>query len=167
MNTMKNDANEIEAAVNVLSTMVTFLESTAVGLSFEELHWKPTPFEFSLVEHVCHLRDLEREGFGIRIERMLCEENPVLPDFDGTAIALARDYNSADFPVVLDEFRAARVANVARLASLNASERARSGTQDGVGRLNLGDIPAKMHEHDDVHRTEILQLREQLFAIEF
>ena len=126
------------------------------------MHWKPSPSEFSLVEHVCHLRDLECEGFGIRIERLLREEDPVLPDFDGTAVALARDYNSSDFLVVLDEFRAARSANVARLAALDASERARSGSQAGVGRLTVGDIPGKMHEHDSVHRAEILEPRERL-----
>lgn len=159
---MKSDADEIEAAVNLLSAMVSFLQATADGLSFEELHWKPSPSEFSLVEHVCHVRDLEREGFGIRIERLLREVNPALPDFDGAAIALARDYNSGDFADALDEFRTARSANVARLAGLDANELARSGTQEGVGRVSLGDIPGKMQEHDEAHRAEILALRERL-----
>ncbi len=155
---MKNDAGNIETAADNLSAMVSFLQATADGLTAEQLHWKPSTSEFSLVEHVCHLRDLEREGFGIRIERLLGEQNPVLPDFDGSAIALARDYNSSDFQVVLDEFGKARSANVARLAALNASELARSGTQDGVGPVSLGDLPGKMREHDEAHRAEILEL---------
>ncbi|MBK6313039.1 MAG: DinB family protein [Blastocatellia bacterium] len=132
-----------------LLEMVSFLQSAAVDLTPSQLHRKPAPSDFSLVEHVCHLRDLEREGVGVRIDRLLRDDDPVLPDFDGTAIALARDYNSADFPTALEAFRAARSANVTRLASLDASALARAGTQEGVGRLALGDIPGKMHEHDD------------------
>ena len=56
----------------------------------------------------------------------------------------------------------ARSANVARLAGLDANELARSGTQEGVGRVSLGDIPGKMQEHDEAHRAEILALRERL-----
>ncbi len=155
----------IAEQIKSLLEMVSFLQSAAVDLTPSQLHRKPAPSDFSLVEHVCHLRDLEREGVGVRIDRLLREDDPVLPDFDGTAIALARDYNSADFPTALEAFRAARSANVTRLASLDASALARAGTQEGVGRLALGDIPGKMHEHDDVHRAEILQLRRQVLAV--
>src|ERR1700692_4368102 len=49
----------------------------------------------SLVEHACHLADLEREGFGTRITRLLSEPEPRLPDFDGDRVARERSYQDA------------------------------------------------------------------------
>ena len=52
-------------------------------------------------------------------------------------------------------FAAARRANVARLRSLAPPAWERSGTQEGVGRVRLADIPRLMLEHDESHRAEI------------
>jgi hypothetical protein len=51
---------------------------------------------FSLVEHAWHLADLEREGYGTRITRILSEEEPRLPDFDGDRVARERCYQELD-----------------------------------------------------------------------
>jgi len=37
---------------------------------------------FSAVENVCHLRDIEVEGYAVRINRILKEEQPFLPDIE-------------------------------------------------------------------------------------
>jgi len=37
---------------------------------------------FCPVEHCWHLADLEREGYGVRIQRLLRENQPLLRDFD-------------------------------------------------------------------------------------
>jgi len=39
----------------------------------------------SELEHVCHLRDIEQDGYHVRIHRMLEESNPSLLSLDGTA----------------------------------------------------------------------------------
>jgi hypothetical protein len=54
--------------------------------------WKvqPAPGEFCLVEHACHLRDLEVEAYRLRVSRVLAEDRPALQGFDGAAIAAAR-----------------------------------------------------------------------------
>jgi hypothetical protein len=54
---------------------------------------KRAPDEFSVVEHVCHMRDIEIEGYGVRVQRILKQENPFLPDIDGSRLAIERDYN--------------------------------------------------------------------------
>jgi len=51
---------------------------------------------FAMVEHLCHLGDLEREGYGARIERLLSEDAPEWDDFDGETVARERNYLALD-----------------------------------------------------------------------
>jgi hypothetical protein len=110
---------------------------------------------FSPVEQVWHLADLEREGFGQRIERLRRESQPHLADFDGDAIAADRGYRRRSLREGLAAFAAARAANVARLGELDEAEWERSGTQEGVGAVSLCDMPSFMSQHDAAHRAEI------------
>jgi hypothetical protein len=117
---------------------------------------------FALVEHAWHLADLEREGYGVRITRMLAEVAPELPDFDGERLARERAYLSADAALGATVFADARRRNVARLRSLDARELERSGTQDGVGPVTIADVALMMDGHDRVHAHEPLQLVDAL-----
>ena len=110
---------------------------------------------FSPVEQVWHLADLEAEGFGARIERLLTELNPYLPDFDGTAIAEARNYKSRSLAEGLERFATARLANLERLRSVPDNAWARAGVQGGVGEVALCDMPAFLKQHDEAHKNEI------------
>jgi len=115
---------------------------------------------FALVEHLWHLADLEREGYGARIERLMGEPDPFLPDFDGDRIARERDYLRKDVEGALAAFTAARVENLRRLA--RATDWTRAGRQEGVGPLTLADVPRLMREHDLAHFNELADLLEDL-----
>ena len=128
----------------------------------ERARTRPAPDAFSFVEHVWHLADLEAEGFGARIRRLLAEESPELPDFDGARIAAERDYRSRGSAEGLAAFTEARLRNVASLRALTPDQRSRPGTQEGVGPVTLGEIPARMLDHDRSHRSEIEALRHVL-----
>src|ERR1700688_2818891 len=110
---------------------------------------------FSAVEQVWHLADLEHEGFGRRIERLLHENQPLLPDFDGDAIAAERDYSRRSLREGLAAFAAARAANLAHLDRVRDEDWERSGVQEGVGPVVLADLPVLMCQHDAAHRAEI------------
>jgi hypothetical protein len=110
---------------------------------------------FSPVEQCWHLADLEREGYGVRIRRLLSEDGPALPDFDGDRIARERNYKSLSLADGLAAFRQARADNLQLLRRLNDVEWERRGTQEGVGPIGLCDVPAMMAEHDAAHRHEI------------
>jgi hypothetical protein len=135
--------------------MPDFLEEAFAALSPAEAVRPGPNGTFSPVEQCWHLADLEREGFGVRIERLLSEDEPFLPDFDGNRIARERDYRSRALTAGLSAFRAARAQNVARLRSVADAAWTRSGTQEGVGRIALGDVPALAAAHDASHRREI------------
>ena len=137
-----------------LSTMPDRLTEAFGGLSAAEARIEDAN-GVSPVEQCWHLADLEREGYGVRITRLLTEDEPLLPDFDGARIARERDYKSLSMSEGIAAFREARAANVAALRRVSEREWERRGTQEGVGRIGLCDVPAMMAEHDAAHRTEI------------
>jgi len=55
----------------------------------------------------------------------------------------------------LRAFAAARKLNLDRIQSLSPGEWLRGGTQEGVGRVSLCDLPAMILQHDQAHAEEI------------
>jgi len=140
-----------------LSGMHEFLRQ-AFGLLTAEAACAAGPAgTFSPVEQVWHLADLEAEGFGLRIQRLLSESGPLLPDFEGAKIARQRNYLSLSLSAGLTAFHAARQANIAALQSLSTEDWSRGGVQEGVGPVSLCDMPELISQHDAAHRAEIDQ----------
>ncbi|HKZ08814.1 MAG TPA: DinB family protein [Methylomirabilota bacterium] len=125
-------------------------------------HRRPAAGGFALVEHAWHLADLEREGYGARISRLLVEDGPALPDFEGDRIALEREYLCGSVELALEVFAQARARNIERLAALDGAALARRGTQEGVGELTLGRVPRMMAAHDAGHVAELAALVEEM-----
>ena len=105
------------------------------------------------MENVWHLVDLEREGYGLRIRRMLAEDTPALLNFDGERIARERCYNEKDVTRGIAAFARARTQNLEVLRRLSASEWRRAGALEGVGRVTLEDLPRMMAD-DRSHGDE-------------
>ncbi|HKZ78394.1 MAG TPA: DinB family protein [Pyrinomonadaceae bacterium] len=114
--------------------------------------------EFSILENVCHLRDIEIDGYTARITRLLTEEHPILADIDGGRLAVERDYNSQNMVGAMQAFTLARKKNVALLRTLRSEEFEREGTLEGVGNVTLGQLLLMMQEHDKVHIAELDRL---------
>jgi hypothetical protein len=147
-----------------LETMPELLRRVAAGLSDEHTRRRPADGAFAFVEHAWHLADLEREGYGARITRLLTENAPTLPDFDGERAAREREYHLADPVLGVELFARARRRNLERLAGLDDATLSRAGTQDGVGAVTLGRVPHMMDAHDRAHAEELIALLEEIGA---
>lgn len=123
-----------------------------------DLSWKPAEGAFSVIEQVCHLRDIEREGYGGRIRKMLDENQPSLPDIDGDRLARERDYNSQDFETALSDFAGARQENMNLVRTLSADQLSRSGMLETVGMITIDGLLLLMRDHDQAHRKELSEL---------
>ena len=123
-------------------------------------HWRrrPTPEEFSVIENVCHLRDIEVDGYAQRINRILNEVNPTLADVDGARLAIERDYNSQELAPALETFKQTRARNVGLLRSSAASDFERKGSLEGVGEIDLLRLIRMMNEHDEGHLQDLKRL---------
>jgi len=138
-----------------LERMPEWLDEAFAGLTAGDAATPGPDAGLSPVAQCWHLADLEREAFAVRIQRLLTEEEPQLPDFDGARIASERHYESLSLAEGLAAFRRARHANLSALRAVPAASWQRSGTQEGVGRVALCDLPTMMAEHDAAHRGEV------------
>ena len=155
MQYMKLNPGQREEFLETLSGMPLFLREAFAGVS-SELMRSPGPGATpSPVEQVWHLADLEREGFGERIRRLLSEHEPHLPDFNGARLAAERNYPARSLEAGLAAFTEARRQNMTALRALDGPSWFLSGTQEGVGRVSLCDIPGFMAQHDSADRVEI------------
>jgi len=149
---------EVEGILDELAGMPAHLEAAARSMDDQRARTPAPAGGFSLVEQAWHLADLEREGYGERIRRLLAETDPLLPDFDGARVAAERDYRARSLAEGIAAFAAARAANLAVLRTVAPPAWDRGGRQEGVGRVTLRDIPRMMREHDLSHRDEIAAL---------
>lgn len=117
---------------------------------------------FAVVEQVWHLADLEVEGYGARIAKMLAEDDPELPDFRGDVVAEQRNYRALNINDGLDKFAKAREANLALVAGLDNAQKQRTGRQEGVGRVTVARVLEMMGEHDAGHAAELHALLNEL-----
>lgn len=155
MQYMKLDAPAQHALLAELDGMPAWLAAQFADLSTAEAATRPADGAFAPVEQVWHLADLEAEGFGYRIARLLDTDRPELADFDGAAIAAARNYRARSLDEGLERFAAARRENLARLATVPPEAWTRAGVQEGVGPVTLCDMPVFLAQHDAAHREEI------------
>ena len=149
------------ATLERLGAMPAFVEAALHEAGDDNLAVRPTEEEFSLVEQACHLRDLEREGYLVRVHRILAESSPRLDDFDGQAVAAERDYPSEDAHAAAEDFGAARRELVAILAALSPCQLAREAMFDGR-RITLLDLVTLIDAHDCGHREEIERILDDI-----
>jgi len=143
-----------------LDTLAAFpqaLEQHYAAFPRERVHWAPASWEgvpsepFTAIEQVCHVRDIEIEGYQVRFRRTLAEESPFLPSIDSEPIAKQRDYGAADVARVFASFRAARAETLALLRSLDAAKFDRAAEFEGYGPVTLRGLVHFLCSHDQQH----------------
>jgi len=127
----------------------------------EDVRARPAGGEFCAVEHVCHLRDIEAEGYNVRIEQLLGEDAPLLRDLDGAALARDRRYIDQDPATALRDFAAARARSVELLRGADDAALAREGMFENTGPVTLARLVEMMREHDRGHLRDLEALRER------
>jgi hypothetical protein len=131
-------------------------------ISHSSAQVKHSADEFSATEHVCHLRDIEVEGYAFRIQRIINEDHPQLPDIDGGRLAFERNYNQQDIRAALASFETARRNNLETLMTLDSTQLERVGELEGLGTIKLGDLVSMLREHDEAHLEELQAWRRRL-----
>jgi uncharacterized damage-inducible protein DinB len=135
--------------------------AAAAEIPSRKWNLRPAGTGFSVVEHLCHLRDLD-EVYVKRVRSVLSEHMPILESVDGTQLAKERNYAGQDPAAALDEFRKARRALVRLLERTSDEERERIGLFDGIRRLTLRELTEDMHLHDRTHIQELNELGHEL-----
>jgi hypothetical protein len=143
-----------------LATLAAFpaqLEAHYGLIPLAHKHWKPASWEgipsehLTAIEQLCHVRDIEIEGYQLRFQRTLKEENPLLPSLDTDALARDREYYKQDAARVLAEFRNARTKTIEMLKDLRPEHLARKAEFEGYGQTTLKGLVHYLCSHDQQH----------------
>jgi uncharacterized glyoxalase superfamily protein PhnB len=113
--------------------------------------WDGVPSEpFTPIEQVCHVRDIEIDGYHVRLRRTLEEFNPMLASLDGEALARERRYSAADTALVFAQFRDARSKTIELVAKLTPQQLLRTAEFAGH-RVTLRGLVHSLCSHDQQH----------------
>jgi hypothetical protein len=120
-------------------------------------HWAPrswtgVPSEaLTAIEQVCHVRDIEIEGYQVRFRRTLTEERPVLDSIDTERLARERNYGGTDFELAFAAFRTAREKTLTLLKDLSESDFKRPAVFEGYGEVTMRSLVHYLCSHDQQH----------------
>lgn len=120
-------------------------------------HWAPASWDgvpseaFTAIEQLCHVRDIEIDGYHLRFQRTLDEVTPTLASIDSEALAQARGYASADPAAALAAFAAARAQTITLIKGLTPEQLDRTAVFEGYGPLTLRSLVHYLCSHDQQH----------------
>lgn len=145
------------ATLKALEAFPSQLEDHYAAIPVEFRHWAPDSWEgipseaFTAIEQICHVRDIEIEGYQIRFRRTLEEHNPLLASIDSESIAKARSYRSQDVSEVFACLKQARKNSILLLCDLSAEQWEREAFFEGYGPVTLRALVHYLCSHDQQH----------------
>ena len=159
------DRNEILATLRALPDEI---DGLTAGLSDEQLRRRPSAptggrpdeIEWSVLEVCCHLRD-SAEIEGLRIRRLVQEDDPTLEPYDQEALARDRNYQGDDIGRVRTAVRAFWGGLAYQLEGLSEADWQRAGTHPEQGPVTVAFRAQRMAEHAREHLAQMRGVRER------
>ncbi len=118
--------------------------------SEEALHHQPAAGEWSAVQVVAHLADLDAFNRTQRFNAILMEDNPALPAYEPDARMEQGNYQALSATDALDLFKRERDLITSLLEGLRPHEMARTGMHPRDGQRTLQQM-ADLRKHDRMH----------------
>lgn len=132
----------------------------AAGLVRPYQHRQP-PGEWSPHQHVSHLLATERNVFHSRIPRMIAEDNPRLPAFDGDTWMDESYDRTPDIADVAEEFMAARATTYDLFKGLAPEQWLRAGIWGDTGEHDLAWAAERAVAHALEHFVALLNIHQR------
>ncbi len=132
------------------------LKAAVKGLPKKALLARPAPGKWSILEIVAHMRDMEELAYADRYRRILSEDNPALPDIEGSALAIERDYRAQSLSALLRDWSKLRRENLRTLKKLKTAQWERTGVHSTAGQLSMATL-LRRHAvgNDEAHLGQI------------
>ena len=133
------------------------LEAHFAAFAPESTRWSPASWDgvpseaLTALEQLCHVRDIEIDGYQVRIRRTLDETHPTLASIDTDALVRERAYARDEPARVLATFRAARARTLEMISGLSDAQLARTAVFEGYGPLTLRSLIHYLCSHDQQH----------------
>lgn len=127
----------------------------------DKLNWKPKSWvgnpgeNFSALEQICHLRDIEIDGYQYRIQAMLIEDKPNLKSIEGYKLAVERIYENNNLEKVLLDFKVAREKTINLIGKIENTQLENIGFFEGYGNITLKALIHFLCSHDFEHLASL------------
>ncbi len=152
------DRTEITAYLRQLPDLI---EEALHGLSDDELRRRSSPDEWSALEVCCHLRDSAQEE-GVRVRRLVEEDEPALEAYDQEAWARERNYQGDDPARVRTALRAFWGGLAYQHEGLSDAQWERAGTHPERGTVTVRSRAERQVEHARAHLGQLKEIRGQV-----
>ena len=155
--------------LNTLAEFPQRLEAHYAAIPAQFKHWTPPSWQgipserFTALEQICHVRDIEIDGYHARFARTLSETNPDLPDVDGELLARERSYSTSDAAEIFAAFRSARARTMSMIAVWRDEELARPAIFENRP-SSLRALVHQLCSHDQQHLAGMQWLLAQIAA---
>ena len=158
-----------QTTLDALAAFPQQLEAYYDVIPADSKNWKPDswariPSEpFSAIEQICHVRDIEVDGYHERFRRALQETNPTLENVDGETLAVERAYAAAEPSKVFAAFRAARAKTLETISTLTGEQFGRTAVFDGAP-ITVRWLVHMLCSHDQQHLAGLQWLMARIDA---
>lgn len=154
---MNRLANTLHSLQSFPATLRAFIADTpAAALDWRPESWEGIPSEMLTVrQQVCHVRDIEIDGYALRFARLLRETDPILESIDGYELIESRQYDHTEIEAAFSAFEKARAATMQLLATVRPDDLNRRGTFEGYGTVTVKGLIHFLCSHDQQHLAGI------------
>lgn len=161
---VKSQSSNLHHSMDKPSSLMAVLRSTSAVLEGELNPWsdnlykiESVPDEWSIIEVLCHLRDVEKEVNIPRIKKILVDENPFIIAENTDRWADERDYATQNGIDALKDFMNARKETLGLLDNLT-TEWERTARHSIFGSSTLRELIGVIAGHDKNHVRQIHSL---------
>jgi hypothetical protein len=148
------DPQTVKEQLAALATFPVALRQQVAGLSDAALRFRPAPGEWSVVENIGHLIDIDALMLG-RVGQIIARDNPPLQPFDVDMAVQRGDYQNKHAPFLLATFAERRAALVEEWRYIMPANLARAGQHPTRGAVTVADLIAMVARNDLAHRDQI------------
>ena len=150
--------HDLASITDQLASVPPFLGEAIRSVARSDWDRHAEGIEFSFRQQLCHLRDVELEGYLVRLTRMTAEASPLLIDLNGSELAQVRHYELQDPALAVRDFTSLRMTTIAKLRGLSREDWSRPGRFASDAPFDVRELAAMMLAHDRQHCDEISAL---------
>ncbi len=125
----------------------------------QDIHYRPAPDKWNLLEILCHMVDEEKDDFRARLGHVLTQPEQALPSIDPEGWVQSRDYKGQSYEKKLEEFLKERHRSVRWLQSLNNPKWDNAHAHPKFGPLSAKMFLCNWVAHDLHHIRQINALQ--------
>jgi FMN phosphatase YigB (HAD superfamily) len=151
LSTLKVDYSTPAALIAFLQATPAVLHTLSLALTSGQWTQRPQLSEWSFLEVLCHLRDVDTEVNLVRIETVLREDKAFIAGQMTDQWADERQYILQDRQVALRYFFVARARLVDQLKTISPADWERSARHTILGPTPLRELVSFMVDHDRLH----------------